>query len=176
MNRRQFSRAAAGLVTLAAGIGSAAAEDPRDAARSQSATKSPKAAPEPVDAPFVDPAHAHHGHAAAGDEPRYAALASAYGDCAAASQACISHCQSVLATGDKSLGDCLKAVLDTDAIATAVARLARYDSAWAPVIAKQSISVLDACIEACRPHVAHHAVCRACSDACKNAIAKARPA
>ncbi len=176
MNRRQFSRAAAGLVTLAAGIGSATAEDPRDAARSQAPAKSPKAAPEPVDAPFVDPAHAHHAQAATGDEPRYAALATAYGDCAAAAQACISHCQSVLATGDKSLGDCLKAVLDTDAIATAVARLARYDSAWAPVIAKQSISVLDACIEACRPHVGHHAVCKACSDACKNAIAKARPA
>jgi len=175
MNRRQFSRAAAGLVTLAAGIGSASAEDPRDAARSQSPAKAPKAAAEPVDAPFVDPAHAHHAHGAVG-EARFAALAGAYGDCAAASQACISHCQSVLAAGDKSLGDCLKAVLDTDAVATAVARLARYDSAWAPVIAKQSISVLDACIEACRPHVAHHAACRACSDACKNAIAKARPA
>lgn len=175
MNRRQFSRAAAGLVTFAAGLGSAAAEDPRDAARSQSPAKAAKAAAEPVDAPFVDPAHAHHASAAEG-EPRYAALATAYGDCAAAAQACISHCQSLLATGDKSLGDCLKAVLDTDAIATAVARLGRYDSAWAPVIAKQSISVLDACIEACRPHVAHHAACRACSDACKNAIAKARPA
>lgn len=173
MNRRQFSRAAAGLVSLAAGIGGASAEDSRDAARGRSPAK---AAPEPVDAPFVDPAHAHHARMPAGDGPRHAALAEAFADCAAAAQACAHHCQTQLATGDSMLGECLKTVLDTDAVATAVARLARYDSAWAPVLAKQAIAVLDVCIEACRPHVGHHAECRACSDACKNAIAKSRPA
>ncbi|WP_293370088.1 hypothetical protein [Nevskia sp.] len=168
MNRRQFSRAAAGLVTLA--VGSAAAEDPRDAARQQSAPKPTRA--EPVDAPFVDPAPA----AAAAPEPRHAAIARAFADCAAAAEACIATCQRLLASGDESLGDCLKAVLDADAIATAVARLAHYDSAWAPVVAKQAIAILDVCIEACRPHLARHPACKTCSDACKIAIAKARPA
>ena len=155
MNRRQFARHLAGLAAATAAVGSARAE------------------PEAV--PFVDPAHPHHPMPA-GDGPRHAALAAAFGDCAAAAQACAIHCQRQLATGDKMLGECLKTVLDTDAVATAVARLARYDSAWAPVMAKQAIAVLDVCIEACRPHVGHHAECRACSDACKRAIAKARPA
>ncbi len=176
MNRRQFSRAAAGLVTLAAGVGSAAAEDPRDAARSQAAPKPAKKAlpapPEPVDAPFVDPAPA----AATDPEARHAAIARAFADCAAAAEACIATCQRLLASGDESLGDCLKAALDADAIATAVARLAHYDSAWAPVVAKQAIAILDVCIEACRPHLARHPACKTCSDACKTAIAKARPA
>lgn len=155
MNRRQFTRAATGLAALAATAVARAAE--------------------PVDAPFVDPAHAGH-HRDPDAAARQAALAAAWGDCAAAAQACASHCQRLLATGDKMLGECLKAVLDADAVATAVARLARYDSAWAPVMARSAIAALDVCIEACRPHVGHHAECKACSDACKRAIASTRGA
>jgi len=156
MNRRQFARAAAGLATLASGAAVAAAA-------------------EPVDAPFVDPAHAGH-HREPDAAVRHAALAVAWADCAAAAQACAAHCQRQLASGDKMLADCLKAVLDTDAVATAVARLARYDSAWAPVMARTAMAVLDVCVEACRPHAGHHAECRACADACKRAIARTRGA
>ena len=126
---------------------------------------------EPVDAPFVDPSQVP-----ASAEDRHRALATAFAACAAAAQVCIGHCQMLLATGDGRLADCLRTALDCDAIASAVARLARNDSAWAPVVAKQSISMLDACVEACRPHRAHHAECRACFEACTRAIAATRAA
>lgn len=153
MNRRQFAHAAAGLAALATTAHAA----------------------EPAAVPFVDPAHAGH-HRDPDAAARMTALAAAYGDCAAAAQACASHCQRRLATGDKTLGDCLKAVLDTDAVATAVARLARYESAWAPVMARSALAVLDVCLEACKPHVGHHAECKACADACQQAIDKTRGA
>lgn len=153
MNRRQFARTAVGLMAVAS------------AAR----------AAEQAAVPFVDPAHAGHDRDPDADA-RFAALAATYGDCAAAAQACAGHCQRSLATGDTMLADCLKAVLDTDAVATGVARLAQYQSAWAAVMARSAIAVLDACIEACRPHVGHHAECKACADACRQAIAKTRGA
>ena len=155
MNRRQFARTTLGLAAVAA--------------------TAPTRAAEPAAVPFVDPAHAGH-HRDADVSVRLAALAAAYGDCAAAAQACASHCQRSLATGDTMLADCLKAVLDTDAVATGVARLAQYQSAWAPVMARSALAVLDACLEACRPHIGHHAECKACADACKQAIAKTRGA
>lgn len=128
---------------------------------------------EPVDAPFVDPGQAAQRPSAA---VRHAALATAFSACAAAAQVCIGHCQMRLATGDGRLADCLRTALDCDAIASAVARLARNDSAWAPVVAKQSISLLDACVEACRPHRAMHPACQACFEACGKAIAATRAA
>ncbi len=126
----------------------------------------------PVDAPFVDPAAA----AAAPAEQRQAALARAFDGCAAAAETCIPHCQQQLATGDAALADCLRAALDADAVAVAIGRLARNRSAWAAVLAKQSLSILDACVEACRPHRAAHPACRACFDACGKAIATTRAA
>ena len=126
---------------------------------------------EPVDAPFVDPTQMP-----ASAEDRHRALAAAFAACTAAAQVCIGHCQRRLATGDARLADCLRTALDCEAIAGAVARLARNDSAWAPVVAKQSISMLDACVEACRPHRAHHAECKACFEACTRAIAATRAA
>lgn len=126
----------------------------------------------PVDAPFVDPATAD----AAPAEQRQAALARAYDGCAAAAETCIRHCQQQLATGDAALADCLRTALDADAVAVAIGRLARNRSAWAAVLAKQSLSILDACVEACRPHRAAHPACRACFDACGKAIAATRAA
>ena len=115
----------------------------------------------------VDAHKGHHEHdAAAGDS----ALAKAFDECAATTTACIAHCQKQLATGDKSMADCLKTALDCDALCEAVAKLARYDSAQAPAIAKASIPAMKACADACKPHVEHHAVCKACFDACNTAV------
>lgn len=119
------------------------------------------------------PSHNHHGGTAAAPE---SALATAFDACAAASNACIAHCQKTLATGDKSMAECLRTSLDCDALCEVVAKLARYDSAQAPAIAKASIPAMKACADACKPHIEHHAVCKTCFDACNAAIGAAKAA
>lgn len=157
MNRRQFTRTVASLTAIGAGLGNDCLADA-----------------EPVDAPFVDPALAQQ--APASTDERHRALAAAFEPCAAAAQTCIRHCRQRLASGDARLADCLRAAQDCDAIATAVARLARNGSAWAAVVAKQSIAMLDACVEACRPLRDQHPACKACLEACGKAIAATRAA
>ena len=166
MNRREFARSAIGLASLGSLV--ALAEDPRSVAKAE---KAEKAKPAAVD----HSAHAgmdHSAHQAASG--RYAALATTYGDCAAAAEDCISHCQTVLATGDKSLADCLKTALACDTTCIAVARLARLDSEFTADFAKASIAVMEACAAACKPHVEHHAICKACYEACGKTISAAR--
>lgn len=162
MNRRQFARSAIGLASLGSLI--AVADEPRMVAKADKA----KAA--------VDhSAHAgmdHSAHQAASG--RYAALAATFSDCAAAAEDCIAHCQSVLATGDKSLGECLKTALACDTSCVAVARLARLDSEFTASFAKASIAVMEACAAACKPHIEHHAICKACFDACGKTISAAK--
>jgi len=123
------------------------------------------------------PAH-EHDHAAMMAAPavpaKYAALVVPYQDCIRASQVCIAHCQQSLAQGDKSLGDCLRTALDTEVLCTAVAKLANLNSQFTPALAKQSIAVMQVCVDACKEHVDHHAQCKACHDACLKAIDAAR--
>lgn len=163
MNRREFARSAIGLASLGSLV--ALADDPRNVARAE------KAKPAGVD----HAAHAGMDHSAhQAGSGRHAALATSFSDCAAAAEDCISHCQRVLATGDKSLADCLKTALACDTACIAVARLARLDSEFAPAFATASIAAMEACAAACKPHVEHHAICKACYEACGNAISAAR--
>ncbi len=120
-------------------------------------------------------ASGHEGHAH-GAAAVASPLAEAFGACAATSSQCIAHCQKQLATGDKSMAECLKTSLDCDAICEAVAKLARFDSAQAPVFARAAIPAMKACAEACKPHAEHHAACKACYDACNAAIGAANAA
>jgi Cys-rich four helix bundle protein (predicted Tat secretion target) len=101
-------------------------------------------------------------------------LIPAFQDCTRTAQTCIAHCQELLAEGDKSLGACLRTALDADAVGGAVLRLAGLNSRFTAALAKQSIPVLQACFEACKEHVEHHAQCKACHDACVKAIAAAK--
>jgi Cys-rich four helix bundle protein (predicted Tat secretion target) len=121
------------------------------------------------------PAHDHAAMMAARSAPsRYSALVVPYQECARASQACISHCQQLLAQGDKSLGTCLRTALDTEVVCSSVLKLANLNSQFTPALARQSIAVMQACVEACKEHVDHHAECKACHDACLKAIDAAR--
>ena len=85
-----------------------------------------------------------------------------------------SHCQQLLAQGDKSLGTCLRTALDTDTVCSTVLKLAGLNSRFTAAMAKQSVAVMQACVEACKEHVAHHAECKACHDACLAAIDAAK--
>jgi Cys-rich four helix bundle protein (predicted Tat secretion target) len=121
------------------------------------------------------PAHDHAAMMGAASVPsRYIKLVAPYQECVRASQACMSHCQQLLAQGDKSLGACLKTALDTEVVCSAVLKLANLNSQFTPTLAKQSVAVMQACVEACKEHVAHHAECKACHDACLKAIEAAK--
>lgn len=122
--------------------------------------------------PDAHKGHQHQGGSATAGATE-SALAKAFDACAAAATACIAHCQKSLATGDKMMAECLKTALDCDALCEAVAKLARYESAQAPAIAKASIPAMKACADACKPHVEHHAVCKTCFDACNEAVSAA---
>ncbi|MBQ0945240.1 hypothetical protein KAK07_18015 [Ideonella sp. 4Y16] len=119
--------------------------------------------------------HSHHDHgapapAAPKGQPAPAGFVSAYQACVAAANACIAHCQVLLAQGDKSLGACLRTALDTELTCGATLRAATLQSAYLGALAKTSVAAMQACIEACKPHAEHHAECKRCHDACVAAV------
>lgn len=127
--------------------------------------------------------HAGHDHAAmmqmgapAAAPRKYDGLIPAFQECTRAAQACIAHCQELLAQGDKAMGACLRTALDTDAVCSTVLRLASLNSRFTGALAKSSVPVMEACIKACKEHVNHHAECKACHDACLKAVELARAA
>ena len=123
------------------------------------------------------PVHDHAAMMAGAVAPRkYDALIPAYQECTRAAEVCISHCQQLLAAGDQGLGPCLAAALDVETVCTAVLKLAGLNSHFTPALAQQSVAVMQACVEACREHAAHHAPCKACHDACLRAIDAAKAA
>lgn len=120
-----------------------------------------------------------HDHAAMASnskvEPRrYDSLIPSFQSCTAAVSACIAHCQTLLAEGDKSLGLCLRTALDCDVTCGAVLKAAELNSSFTPGLARTAVAAMDACAMACEPHVDHHAECKACRDACLSAIDAAR--
>ena len=90
--------------------------------------------------------------------------------CLASGEDCLRHCGELLAEGDKSLGQCNKAVLNMLALCTAVSRVASYRTAEAARIRALAAVCGDICRDcsaACKPHVAHHAPCRECFEHCE---------
>lgn len=121
------------------------------------------------------PTHDHAAMMAPAAAPtKYGALVAPYQECVRASQACISHCQRLLAQGDKSLGTCLRTALDTEVVCSSVLKLANLNSQFTSALARQSVAVMQACVEACKEHIEHHAECKACHDACLKAIEAAK--
>lgn len=122
--------------------------------------------------------HAGHDHAsmmavaqASPAKPRkYDSLVKPLADCSAAVQVCLNHCQVVLATGDKSMGDCLRTALDCDVVCGATLKAAGLNSAYTPALAKTAQAAMEACVKSCKPHIEHHAECKGCHDACLAAI------
>jgi len=141
MDRRDFLLAGAGAVAGAVMTGGAAG---------------PAAAADP---------HAHaHGHAAAASPT--AAFTGAVSGCLDAGNVCLDHCIKELAQGDKSLGDCAKAVHQMLAVCQAVAVIAPTDSKYKKTLVQLCRDVCGDCEKACRKHEDHHAECKACAEAC----------
>lgn len=120
----------------------------------------------------------HEGHGGGhGREPaggRATALIRAYQACTAAISACIAHCQVLLADGDKSLGECLRTALDCDVTCGATLKAASLQSSHTGALARVAVASMKECIEACKPHLEHHAECKACHDACVAAVRASR--
>jgi Cys-rich four helix bundle protein (predicted Tat secretion target) len=169
MNRR-------GVLAWLGGLGGTAAADALGATH----TTPKEAASDPTQtwlAQATAPAH-EHDHAAMMAAPstpsKFSALVAPYQECVRASQACIAHCQQLLAQGDKSLGTCLRTALDTEVVCSSVLKLSNLNSQFTPALARQSVAVMQACVDACKEHVEHHAECKACHDACLKAIEAAK--
>lgn len=119
--------------------------------------------------------HDHHGHgpghgAASPGSGRYKALQSAAATCVADGEVCLAHCLRLLANGDKAMGDCAKGVNQMLALCGALQSLAAQGAALTPAAAKVALDACRQCADSCKPHVEHHAECKACHDSCLECI------
>ncbi len=105
---------------------------------------------------------------------RFDAVVAPFQACSVAMGNCIAHCQVMLADGETSMAECLRTALDADVVCNATLRAATLNSKLTPALAAVAVTAMEACVVACKPHVGHHAECKACHDACVAAIAAAR--
>jgi Cys-rich four helix bundle protein (predicted Tat secretion target) len=108
----------------------------------------------------------------AGEGP--ASMAQAVAECLEAGNACMEHCLDLLASGDKTLGDCAKSVHQMLAVCNATAVIVATDSTLKARVVQLCIDACAQCEQACKPHIDHHAACRRCRDACLATIAAAK--
>jgi Cys-rich four helix bundle protein (predicted Tat secretion target) len=114
--------------------------------------------------------HEHHAsHGASSTKPAGAAhpaLLAASSDCVVKGQLCLAHCLRLLAGGDKSVADCAVQVSQLLALCGALQDLAAQGAPLAIKTAKLALEACTTCAEACKPHVDHHAECKACYLSC----------
>jgi len=94
------------------------------------------------------------------------ALTDAAWDCARRGQACVVHCNELLAAGDTSMAACAPAVHDMVAAVQALAKIAQSNRRHVAAAARLAHDACDDCEVECRKHAGHHAICRDCAEAC----------
>jgi Cys-rich four helix bundle protein (predicted Tat secretion target) len=117
-----------------------------------------KAAPKPEQQPH------HH------DAPANTGLVDAASDCHRKAEACLSHCISMLSTGDPSMGACAARVRDVLSSSEAVLGLAAAGSKYTKPMAKVCADICRDCEAECRKHADKMPVCKDCADACARMI------
>jgi Cys-rich four helix bundle protein (predicted Tat secretion target) len=123
--------------------------------------------------PAHDHPHHHGGKASVASTPHMKLIAST-STCISTGEVCREHCIRLLSEGDKGMGDCAKAVSQMLALCTALQSLAAQNSPLLIATAKVALEGCDRCADACKPHVDHHAECKACFDACQDCIKACR--
>ncbi|HRC55608.1 MAG: Csp1 family four helix bundle copper storage protein [Myxococcales bacterium] len=124
--------------------------------------KKAPAAAEPAGAAAAAPAVA----APAAGTNRHPELAAAAAKCVAAGEICLAHCLESLATGEKMLGDCAKAVQQMLAVCKMIGALGAANSAHLSKAAALCDAVCKDCKDACDKHASMHEECKGCADAC----------
>lgn len=107
-------------------------------------------------------------------EQTHGAFQRAAQGCVDAGTACLQHCLTLLGKGDTSMAECAHAVNAMLAVCKAIGPLAAADSTHLKSAAPLCLDVCTDCEKACRPHLDHHAVCKACAEACTATIAEAK--
>ena len=114
---------------------------------------------------------ATHVHAIADHQ----ALIAASSNCVVKGEACMAHCQQMLADGDRSmLPECPRTGIEMVTLCGALRTLAAQD---APTLPKLAAVVLDACTRCeahCRKSAKTHAHCKECADACAACVTECR--
>jgi len=114
---------------------------------------------------------AAHVHAIADHQ----ALIAASSNCVVKGEACMAHCQQMLADGDRSmLPECPRTGIEMVTLCGALRALAAQD---APTLPKLAAVVQDACTRCeahCRKSATTHAHCKECADACAACVTECR--
>jgi Cys-rich four helix bundle protein (predicted Tat secretion target) len=116
--------------------------------------------------------HHHHGHGgqASSAPAPHARLIASTSTCVSTGEICQAHCIRLMSDGDKSMADCASAVSQMLALCSALQSLAAQNAPLLAATAKVALDGCNRCADACKPHVDHHAECKACHDACQDCI------
>jgi len=101
-------------------------------------------------------------------------LARAALDCVRTGEACLQHCLTLLATGDKTLGECAQMVNQMLAVCRAVGPIVDAGGKYVRPTAQLCRDVCSDCEQVCRQHAQQHTICATCADACAAAVAAAK--
>lgn len=97
----------------------------------------------------------------------HAALLRSLGKCLTIAEACRAHCNQLLAGGDTSVAGCAKTVDEMIAGCRMLSTLAANKSNHLVAAGKLAAQLCADCEKQCRIHENHHAICKACAEACK---------
>ncbi len=91
-------------------------------------------------------------------------------DCIRTGEICLALCTDHMATGDKSMADCQRGVMNMLPVCEAMLKVASYNSADMKLIkayAKVCAEFTRACDRACEEHAQHVVECKDCMLACR---------
>jgi len=125
-----------------------------------------------VAAPAVMAAqHPAHVHGTADHQ----ALIVASSNCVMKGEACLAHCQHMLAEGDRSMTpDCPRTGIEMVTLCGAVRTLAAQDAPSLPKLAAVAMDACGRCEAHCRKFASTRPHCKECADACAACVAECR--
>lgn len=127
--------------------------------------------------------HAQHGAGHEASSPaehdhnapaKYKALIDSAFACLNTGEVCVSHCLTMMSTGDTALKDCLRSVSIMMPMCAALARAGALEAARLKDIAKVCIDICADCETECKKHADKHAACKACARSCADCIAECK--
>jgi len=103
------------------------------------------------------------------------ALIAASSNCVVKGEACMAHCQQMLAAGDKSmLPDCPRLGIEMVTLCGALRTLAAQDAPSLPKLAAVTMDACSRCETHCRKSAKTMTHCKECADACAACVAECR--